>query len=66
MLFSKGEQALELHGTGEGMDFAIVLLNKQTIIQRPDKKESQRSAGLRPTVNTAQTVSNWWELHTNY
>lgn len=45
----------------EGM--AIVWLKKQ--FPHRDKKELQRSASLSPTVNTAQSMSNWWESHMN-
>lgn len=47
------------------MDFAIVQLKKQAVIPRLDEKESQHSASLKPTVNTGQTKSNWWESHLN-
>lgn len=45
----------------EGM--AIVWLKKQ--FPHRDEKELQRSASLSPTVNTAQSMSNWWESHMN-
>lgn len=58
----KGEQPQ----SGEGVDFAVARLEKQTVIPRRDKKESQNSARLKPTVKTVQSKSNWWGSGMNY
>lgn len=62
----KKESNLRTPWNWEGMDFAIVRLKKQTVIPCRDKKESQRSASLKRTVNTVQSKSNWWESCINY
>lgn len=53
MLLRKRAATLEGRVSGPGSDFAIVWLWKQVVTPRRDKKESQCSASLKRTVNTA-------------